>query len=395
MYTKKTLNLKLKYRRKAFKAFKKASYFSALIDQIEMNVEQIESSNDLTPFSKYSNLLGLVTDYGKNCTPSSKNAYFFVTRCLNTIPEHCSKPKIPQNDIRKCKQSYKKFLDCTSDRNADILLCFQKTGPKFPQICDTLSQIASKVDLTKKQCKSPEIIGSFSNCKQFIFNDAPSIIGDCIQFSSKGEEIKTFFVEGDEVVEQTKSFNSDARELFIHVPAHSDRGAVDIIIGESNMITSHQRYCTVGEPPENFDMAVYEDTRKRKLFRATSPSLALNSSSVASGYSFDVVDEYLTDEEKDALPKNFRYLCGNKPIKLTSKLIVDENSFNNLKIFDGLSLSQRGRWLSRKPRILNRRAEVLSVESVFKKNPHIKGCMCLYSVAISQTDDAIIGGFSD
>ena len=352
------MNLKLKYRRTAFKALKKASYLSTLIDQIESNVEKIKSSNDFTSLSKSSNLLGLVTDYGKNCTPSAKNAFSFVSECSNTISALCSKPIIPQNHIKKCKQSYKKFLECTTARNADFLTCFAKTRPKFPKSCDNLSQVASNVELTKKQCYNPEIKGSFSNCKEFILSAVPSIIGDCIQFTSKGEEIKTFFVEGDEVVEQIKSYNSDTRELSIKVPAHADREAVDILFGESKMITSHQRYCTYGEAPEHFDLSVYENPRKRKLFKATTPSSALNSSSVSSGYYFDVVDGYLTDEEKEALPTNFRYLCGNKPIKLTSKLIVDQNSFNNLKLFNGSSLSQTGRWIGRKPKLLNRKAEV-------------------------------------
>ena len=349
---------KLKFRRNAFKAFKKATYLLILMDQLEKNLNDIESSKDLTYFSKYSNLLGLVTDNGQHCTLSAKSAFSFVSKCPTTIAELCLKPILPQNDIRKCKQSFKKFMACTNEKNADLLTCFKMTRPKFPMVCDNLSQVALNVELARKQCYNPETIGSFSNCKEFVKNEVPSIIGDCIQFSSRGEEIKTFFVEGNEVVEQTKSYNSVNKELFIHVPAHADRVAVDIIIGETKMITSHQRYCTFGEAPEHFNISAYENPRKRNL-KASTPSLALNSSSVASGYYFDFVDGYLTDEEKDSLPKSFRYLCGNKPIKQTRKCIVDKQSFNSFNIFNGSSLCPTGRWIGRKPRILNRRSEVI------------------------------------
>ena len=351
------LNMKLKYRRNAFKAYKRASDLSKLIAQIKKKVGQIETSEDLNPFREYSELLGIVTDSGTNCTESAKSAFAFLTKCLTSIPENCPKPNIPKDDIRECRKSFEGFLRCTTDKNADLLTCYDMKKPKFSKNCNKLAELAKNVGVAKNSCFDADIVGSFTNCKEFIINKAPSIIGDCIQFDQEKDETKTFFVEGDEVVEQTKTYNSVTKELSINVPAHGNRAAIDIIIGQTQKITSFKRYCNLGDVPENFDMSLYEYPRTRKV-RATTPSLALNTSTVDTTYHFDVVDRYLTEEEKDALPQSFKDICENKPIKLTSRLSVDVDSYNNLNVFNGASLSSVGRWIGRKPQILSRKSQV-------------------------------------
>ena len=141
------------------------------------------------------------------------------------------------------------------------------------------------------------------------------------------------------------------------MPAHGNREAVDVIIGETKMITSHQRYCSYGDAPEHINISLYEIPTTRNL-RASTPSLALNSSTEVTSHYFDVVDRYLTDEEKSDLPKSFQDLCQTKPIKLTRKLNVDENSFDNLNFFDGSLLGSVGRWIGGKPRMLQRMSKV-------------------------------------
>ena len=348
---------KSKLPRRAFTAYKKASDLLELMKVIQ----QIKISEDLTPFAKYSELLGSLTDNGTNCTQSARSAFTFLTECLNTIPQSCLMPSISQDHINNCEKSFesgklRKFITCSSKSNADVTKCYKMSKPKFSKSCKVLAKVSSNVESTKSLCFNPGVTGSFSNCEAFINYNASTIIGDCIQFSSEDNKIKTFFTEGDEVVEQTKSYNSVTKELTIHVPPHADRGAVDVIIGETKMITSHHRYCTYGDAPENVDLSLYENPATKKL-RATTPSLALNTSSVDTGYYFDFVDKYLTHEEKKKLPISFQELCGTKPIKVISRCNVDESSFNNLNIFNG-SLGCVGRWMGKKPRMLQRNTKV-------------------------------------
>ena len=248
------------------------------------------------------------------------------------------------------------------------MTCYENKKPRFAKNCNILKELSKSFGKAKKLCFESDATGSFSNCKEFILNKVPSIIEDCTKVSHEGGETKTFFVEGEEVVEQTKSYNSVTKELSIHVPAHADREAVDIIIGLTNKITSFKRYCNLADIPEHFDMSLYENPQTRNV-RGTTPSLALNTSSVDTSYHFDVVDRYLTDEETDALPKSFKDLCKNKPIKLTSSLSVDVNTYNNLNVINGASLSSVGRWIGRKPKLLSRQSKVHNnINSVYPVN---------------------------
>ena len=64
-------------------------------------------------------------------------------------------------------------------------------------------------------------------------------------------ETKTIFTEGDEVVEQSESYNPDTNEVALSVPAHGSNVALTAIIGEESMVTAFDNYCVVGDPPAN------------------------------------------------------------------------------------------------------------------------------------------------
>ena len=73
---------------------------------------------------------------------------------------------------------------------------------------------------------------------------------------------------------------------------------------------------------------------------ATSRSSESNSTNfvetgdVETVYAFNVVEDDLNDTEKDGLSDGFKNLCGGKPIKKSSKVVVDESTFNDLGVFD-------------------------------------------------------------
>ena len=158
--------------------------------------------------------------------------------------------------------------------------------------------------------------------------------------SSKTE----FVLEGGEVLEQTQSFNPNTRELSVSVPSHGDREAVTIIYGEKEMVTAHDTYCLVGEPPKDLNISVYEN---KKLL----PDRPLNHNNVSSVFIFNVIDEdEMTNYEKESLPESFKALCKNKSLRRTSQVTVDKTIFQmnyfNKTFLDSLVTRESTRSLS-------------------------------------------------
>ena len=162
-----------------------------------------------------------------------------------------------------------------------------------------------------------------------------------------------FVLEGGEILEQTQSFNPNTRELTVSVPAHGDREAVTIIYGEKEMVTAHDTYCLVGEPPKDLNMSVYEN---KKLL----PDRPLYHNNVSSVFIFNVIDEdEMTKNEKKSLPESFKALCKNKALRRTSQVNVDKTIFQmnhfNKSFLDSLVTKESTRSFSSLSRLYRKK----------------------------------------
>ena len=124
------------------------------------------------------------------------------------------------------------------------------------------------------------------------------------------------------MVEQKESFNPDTKELTLSVPAHGNNVALTAIIGVDQMVTSYDNYCVLGDPPSDFTTEVNENSASSDEANEVDPD------SVEKVYTFNVVEEELTDTEKAELPESFQTACKDKPIQKSKNIVVDEATFN-------------------------------------------------------------------
>ena len=142
----------------------------------------------------------------------------------------------------------------------------------------------------------------------------------------------TVFVEGDVVVEQIQSYDPDTKELTVSVPAHSDREAITVILGETSMITAYNAYCIFGDSPDDLDTSSYETPKP-------DTSTHLNTSDVQKVFIFNVIEEEMTDDEKESLPESFKTLCESKTIRKTSQVKVNETVYDQSNFFNNTLLN--------------------------------------------------------
>ena len=345
---------------KAFKDFKKASEYKKKIDRVVKFTGQLKKKANVTSssFQHFIDLLATATNNGTTCTTDAKNAYKFLQSCLLTIPNLCSSPDINLTEAKDCvnttTSSFAKFLKCATPKNVKLCDCYTNIDPEFPDTCGDFTDLASDVTNNRKLCLNATVTGSFSNCMQFVKNEVPMIIEKCLDsencstttttmtptpITTTSQSLKvnssTIFVQGDEVVEQTQSYDPNTKQLTVSVPAHGDREAVTVIYGEASMVTAYTAYCLVGDTPEEMDTSSYESPKPES-------STTVNSSSVNSVFIFNVIDENeMTDNEKESLPESFRKLCENKSIRKSSSVYVDETIFEKSTIFNNTLLQQK------------------------------------------------------
>ena len=325
------------------KAIKKASDIEKKIMNVLESVKNLDKKSQSEIFSEYSEVMEKVIDNFPNCVAEAQNAYAILQNCKTTVPSLCSPPnvsiKIAEECVDEKTSSFVRFLRCTS-RNVDSYKCYVDNKPKISKKCKAIAKLSDYVTKRKDACLDYNIIGSYGSCLAVIKNDVPTILNDCFGSSgtsSEPVESKTVFVEGDEVVEQTESFNTETNELTISVPAHGDRVANTVIIGEDSVVTSYDQYCVLTNE--------HEDFVKPATSRSSDATNFVETGDVETVYTFNIVEDDINDTEKDELSDSFKNLCGNKPIKKSSKVVVDEDTFNDLGVFDPATLDPSNRIL--------------------------------------------------
>ena len=121
-------------------------------------------------------------------------------------------------------------------------------------------------------------------------------------FLASTVETKSVFVEGDEVVQQKESYNPETKELTISVPAHGDRVAVTVIIGEDVMTKVDNQYCMVGDTPNNTSSSPSSEEPSEEPNELTE----LNTDKA---FSFDIDEEKCLMKKKVLCQKQFKALA--------------------------------------------------------------------------------------
>ena len=323
-------------------AIKKASEFEKRIKNVIRSVKNLDKkSKQLDIFSEYSQVMEKVIDNYPDCAAEAQGAYSILQNCKTTVPALCSPPNVSIKKAEECvdekTSSFVRFLRCISG-GEDSYKCYVNIKPKIPKQCKAIAKLSDEVTKRENTCLNSNVTGSFGSCLAVIKNDVPTILNDCFGSSDTSQvEGKTVFVEGDEIIEQTESFNTETNELTISVPAHGDRVASTVIIGEDSIVTSYDQYCVLSNEHEEFV--------KPATSRSSDSTSFVESGDVEIVYAFNVVEDDINDMEKAELSDGFKNLCGDKPIKKSSKVVIDEGTFNDLGVFDPSILETSNRIL--------------------------------------------------
>ena len=282
-----------------------------IYDQMSNKISKIEV------FSNYSALLGEITNNGTSCGQATIDAYTFLSNCPSTVTEAC--------DVGNFTEAYEQATKCQGE----------VTCSNFPPECKLTDKYGELRTQRKEKCMNKTFSGSFLSCMNYVKSNMNTDILTCVRDiqNSTGSaaetpaapdtiETKTIFTEGDEVVEQTESYNPDTNEVTLSVPAHGSNVALTAIIGEETMVTSYDNYCVVGEPPANHTNSVSESSN------STDEADELDSTTIVKVYYLNVVEGEMTEAERDALPESFKAACQGKPIQKTKKVVVDEATYN-------------------------------------------------------------------
>ena len=63
--------------------------------------------------------------------------------------------------------------------------CYEDFDKQFPPNCEAFVDKTSEVTESRKLCMNSTVNGSFSNCMQFIKNEVPMILEECLSSEEK------------------------------------------------------------------------------------------------------------------------------------------------------------------------------------------------------------------
>ena len=292
---------------------KQYKYIKIIYEQLSNKANKVEI------FSNYSDLLGEMTKNGTSCGQQIIAAYTYLSNCPSTVSKAC--------DVSNFSSAYDQAKKCQEE---GVVTC-----SKFPSECKLTEKYGELREKRKEECLNRSSSGSFISCMNYVKSNLNTDILTCVrEIKNTTEtpsasdtandviETKTIFTEGDEVVEQSESYNPDTNEVTLSVPAHGSNVALTAIIGEESMVTAFDNYCVVGDPPANHTNSVSEDSN------STDEAEEIDSNTIVKVYYLNVVEGEMTEAERDALPESFKTACKDKPIQKTKKVVVDEATFN-------------------------------------------------------------------
>ena len=137
------------------------------------------------------------------------------------------------------------------------------------------------------------------------------------------------FEENGVIYQQEIKYDPEAKEAVITVPAHGDRKAISVVVGEKTTAVVSESSCVVEDTPDDLDVEEFSNNK-------TDTNGTITSSKPKVYKIYTDLGE-MTTEEKEKLSEGTKNACGSKAIHKTKVEQVDEETFNNFKESQGIA----------------------------------------------------------
>ena len=142
------------------------------------------------------------------------------------------------------------------------------------------------------------------------------------------------FEEDGVMFKQTITYDPNAKEAVINVPAHLDRISISVVVGEVTTTTVTDTSCVVEDTPADLDVTTEFSKNKTDSdgnITPTKPKVFKIYTDLGS----------MSNEEKENLSDGTRKACEGKEIHKTKVEEVDEATFNEMKNEQSIVTSRR------------------------------------------------------
>ena len=321
-----------------------------------------KSETTLEMFNKAADLLRDVTDNGTSCKggdPDSEvnDALEILANCKDTALASCS--PLPDFDLAASEKCIEELENVTTQCvKGDSACC------KFPseeqKKCNIGNKTSEMRELLYKNCLNKTLAGSFRNCMTKV-KESPKLALKCLKLSngdcptsttSASESTSTSpnvpvttkapaktidttetFVENGVVYQQKIRYDPDSKEAVITVPAHGDRIAVSVVVGEEKTVVVSESTCIVEETPDDLDVSEFANNKTDDNGTVTPSKPKV--------YKIYTDLGEMTEEEIENLSEGVKSACEGKSIHKTKIEEVDESMFNQLKSSEEITSSTR------------------------------------------------------
>ena len=137
------------------------------------------------------------------------------------------------------------------------------------------------------------------------------------------------FEENGVIYQQEIKYDPEAKEAVITVPAHGDRKAISVVVGEKTTAVVSDTSCVIEDTPDDLDVDEFSNNKTE-----TNGTISASKPKVYKIYT-DLGE--MSAEEQESLSEGTKNACGSKAIHKTKVETVDEETFNNFKKSQGIS----------------------------------------------------------
>ena len=336
-----------------------------IYNNLKNKEENAQSEKTLKMFTSAAKLLEDVTDNGASCKggdpdPEVNAALETLRTCQTSALASCSPiPEFNKDDAEACKTNLEIVKDeCIKEEEA---CCdFPSETLRNCNLGNVESDGSGKVDELRslqKNCLNKTLPGSFRNCLGLV-KDSAGLALKCLKEESEckpetttassptntitatttttaAPTVKTeeVFEEDGVVYRQNIEYDPNTKEATITVPAHLDRIAISVVVGEEKTTVVSDTSCVVEDTPSDLDVTSFgRRTRQASEDGEITPSKPKK---------FKVYTDLgeMTSEEQAQLSEGTKNACKGKPIHKTKIEEVDEATFNQLKRNNSLTIS--------------------------------------------------------
>ena len=155
--------------------FKKIRNFLSQQKRFEKVLQLLQKKANTTIFAETAITLGKLTNNGTSTSEDANLAYTILTNCSTSVTKFCSSENLTLNASKCLKQfpAFEEYMECQKDKSLDE--CGAQT---IEGDCKNITAASKNANKVKKQCLSPDIVGSFAYCMKFIKSGLVDAVGD-------------------------------------------------------------------------------------------------------------------------------------------------------------------------------------------------------------------------